>query len=344
MSQATLTTLDIHVPKTALVIGATGGAGGAVAKALLARGWRVKVLARNPERAAQDRRLAGAVWLKGDAMSTADVVAAAEGADLIVHAVNPPGYKDWDKLVLPMLDSSIAAAKATGARILLPGTVYNYGPDIYERSGVILETSPQKPTTRKGKIRAEMERRLDASGVKSLTVRAGDFFGPGATANSWFSQMIKPGQPVRAVTYPGARNVGHAWAYLPDLAETMMRLVEREEMLERCAVFNFGGHWSDRGEEIAEAIRRVAEAPKAPIRGFPWIMVVGLAPVVPVFREILEMRYLWKRPLKLDNAKLTAFLGHEPHTSLDRAVAGALDSLDCLKADRPLMTGQAVAA
>jgi hypothetical protein len=29
-----------------------------------------------------------------------------------------------------MLESSISAARATGARILLPGTIYNYGPDV----------------------------------------------------------------------------------------------------------------------------------------------------------------------------------------------------------------------
>ena len=39
-------------------------------------------------------------------MRAGDVIAAARGAALIVHAVNPPGYRDWDKLVLPMLDST----------------------------------------------------------------------------------------------------------------------------------------------------------------------------------------------------------------------------------------------
>jgi hypothetical protein len=76
---------------------------------------------------------------------------------LIVHAVNPPGYRNWGQWVLPMLESSISAACASGARILLPGTLYNYGPDAFP---VLHEDSPQNPLTRKGKIRAEMERRL----------------------------------------------------------------------------------------------------------------------------------------------------------------------------------------
>jgi peptide-methionine (R)-S-oxide reductase len=43
---------------------------------------------------------------------------------LDVHAVNPPGYRGWSRLVLPMLDNTIAAASAVGATIVLPGTVY----------------------------------------------------------------------------------------------------------------------------------------------------------------------------------------------------------------------------
>ena len=61
-------------------------------------------------------------------MNAVDVVGATNGVSLIVHAVNPPGYRDWAKLVLPMLDSSIAAAKASGARILFPGTATISGP------------------------------------------------------------------------------------------------------------------------------------------------------------------------------------------------------------------------
>jgi hypothetical protein len=53
-----------------------------------------------------------------------------------------------------MLDSSIAAAKASGARILFPGTVYNFGPDAWP---ILREDSPQRPKTRKGAIRVEME-------------------------------------------------------------------------------------------------------------------------------------------------------------------------------------------
>ena len=51
-------------------------------------------------------------WVKGDAMNAADVAAAAQGASLIVHGANPPGYRNWRGLAVPMLKATIAAAKA----------------------------------------------------------------------------------------------------------------------------------------------------------------------------------------------------------------------------------------
>jgi hypothetical protein len=39
------------------------------------------------------------------------------------------------------------------------------------------------------------------------------------------------------------------------------------------------------------------------------------------------MRYLWQRPIKLDNTKLVSILGVEQATPLDQRVARSLDSL-----------------
>ena len=324
--------------RTALVIGATGGIGGEVARALLARGWRVRGLNRKPKAAAKSVcGLAGVEWVRGDAMKTADVVAAAEGCDLIVHGANPPGYHNWRGLVLPMLESTIAAARASGARILFPGTVYNYGADA---GAVVNEASPQNPRTRKGKLRVAMEQRLEAAagdGVRVLIVRAGDFFGPRGTANSWFGQVFaSPGKPVGMMFMPGPARIGHAWGYLPDLAETMVRLVERAGAHPAFEAFHFGGHWVDPGVEIAHAVRRVLNRPRLPILPFPWPLIIALSPFVESFREMLEMRYLWKRPLRLDNAKLVRVLGAEPHTPLDQAVRDTLAGLGCLPVETPL--------
>jgi len=315
--------------RTALVLGATGGIGGEVARQLAARGWKVRALHRNP--LALTNRDDRFEWIKGDAMNRQDVIAAADGVQFILHAVNPPGYRNWAELVLPMIDNTIAAAHASGARIVLPGTVYNYGPNAFP---VLRESSPQEPLTHKGAIRAELERRLQAAsskGVRSLVVRAGDFFGPGSTGNSWFSAgLVKPGKPVRAMFYPGKSGVGHQWAYVPDVARTMVRLVEQEDRLPVFAAFHMQGHWDADGTRMIGAIKRSVGQPAVKVRAFPWWILPLMSPFSEMFREMREMRYLWKEPIRMENASLLTALGEEPHTPWDEAVKTTLSALHCI--------------
>ncbi|KCZ84827.1 NAD-dependent epimerase/dehydratase [Hyphomonas adhaerens MHS-3] len=314
---------------TALILGATGGAGFEIAEALHRRGWQIRALSRRPDHG--QTLLPYADWLKGDAMNAGEVADAAINADLIVHAVNPPGYRNWRGLALPMLDNTIAAAKAAGARIMFPGTIYNYGPDAFP---LLKESTPQNPHTRKGAIRVEMEDRLQRAagqGVRVLIVRAGDFYGPHSTSNSWFSAgLVKPGQPVKSVTWPGRAGVGHAWAYLPDYGEAVARLVEQDARMAAFETFHFAGHWFEDGRDFAEAIRAAAGVPDAPIRRFPWWLIQGLSPFVRLFRELSEMKYLWDVPGRLDNGKLVQCLGEEPRTPVRAALHTTLEAMGCL--------------
>ena len=309
---------------TALVLGATGGIGGEMARQLRDAGWTVRALRRSGEQQIERR----------DAMNREDVLAAAEGCSVIVHAVNPPGYRRWGELVLPMLDNTIAAAHANGATIVLPGTVYNYGPSSLP---TLHEDSPQQPITRKGSIRVEMEQRLkqaSSQNCRVLLVRARDFFGP-KLGSSWFSQgMLKPGQPVKSISVPNAPGMGHQWSYLPDVVRTMVELLQLRSTLDPFAAFHTAGHWDADGTQLAEAICRVVVkrgGVKPKVRAFPWWLTVLAAPFVPTLRELCQMRYLWSTRVKMSNAKLVSTLGHEPHTPLDEAVEAALEGMGCLQ-------------
>jgi nucleoside-diphosphate-sugar epimerase len=318
------------VSTTVLVIGATGGIGSEAARAFARRGWHVRALHRQPDEARARSRQHGLDWVLGDAMKPHDLVAAAEGTSFILHAVNPPKYQNWPGLVPVMLESSIAAAKSSGARLLFPGSIYNFPPD---GPLVLREDTPQRAVTRKGTVRIALEQRLaeaQGEGVRSLILRAGDFFGP-QTGGSWFSQgLVTPGRPVRSITYPGPPEIGHAWAFLPDLAETFALLAERDAELGAFEVFHFRGHWLEPGIEMAEAIRAAVGDPRIAIKRLPWWLVGAASPFVPLMREMWEMRYLWRVPIQLDNTKLLCVLGHEPHTETVEAVRTSLQGLGCL--------------
>jgi len=313
----------MNTERKALVLGATGGVGSAIAAALLRHGWMVRGMARKP------RSDSGPIeWVTGDAGNRADVVSAAKGVSIIVHAVNPPDYQNWDKLVLPMIDNTITAALAAGgARIVLPGTIYNFDP---ANTPVIGPNSPQRPKGRKGMIRVELEQRLEQASpeIPSLILRAGDFFGPG-TRSSWFAQaMIAPGKRVRRIVNP-ARGGGHSWAYLPDLAETFALLLDQPERLRPFERLQFEGIYDATGSRMIDAIRSVAGR-NVPVRAFPWWAMRLLAPFNGFMREAAEIAPYWRHPVRLDNARLVDLIGGEPRTPLEQAVRTSLVDMGCL--------------
>ena len=153
-----------------LVLGAAGRLGFAAAEAFRDAGWSVKGLVRP-----------GAAWRAPqgiDVIETNDravAVKEARGTDIVLHALNAP-YTGWAQHALPLAYSAIEAAEQSGATLIFPGNVYNYGAGM---PPVLDETTPMQPTSRKGKLRDEIELRLrEASdrGVRTIILRAGRFF------------------------------------------------------------------------------------------------------------------------------------------------------------------------
>lgn len=308
--------------ETALILGITGAFGGAMAAMLARRGFAIRALSRHPQPA--DASPFPVEWVVGDAMDRSAVVSAAEGVNLIVHGVNPPKYQRWRQLAIPMLANSIDAASMAGATILFPANIYVFD----SRSGtVVSESSPKRPTTDKGRVRLEMEQMLEAAahakGVRSISLRVGDFFGPGVAA-SWFAQCVaKGGREAKVLQNPSSPGVGHAWAYVPDLAEAFGRLVDRRASLDPFTLLHFAGHW-DPDNAICETAHEIIGRPALPIKRFSWFTMYLGSPFVPFLRELIRMRWLWQYPLRLDNTRLLRTIGAEPHTPLREAVAGAL--------------------
>lgn len=314
--------------KPVLILGLNGTIGSHIARALLRDGRSLRAVVRDREAARQGWHGAAIEWVEGDAMDAATVIGAGAGVGTIVHAVSPPRYRDWDKSVLPMIDNSIAAARAAGgARIVLPGTIYNYDP---ARTPVVDETTVQTPLTEKGRIRAELERRLEAASgdCPALILRAGDYIGADARS-SWFaSAMVRPGGPVTRMINPG-KHRGHSWAYLPDLAEAFSRLLAQEERLRPFEQLQFEGIWDEDGTRVADAIRRVVGR-HLPEHAFPWWLMRLLAPFGGFPGAVKDIEPYWRHPVRLDNRRLLELLGTEPRTPLDTAIRETLSGMGCL--------------
>ena len=157
-----------------------------------------------------------------DALDHAALAKAAHGADVVLHALNP-AVTQWRQHALPLAFSAVVAAETAGATLIFPGNLYNYGSVL---PPVIDETTPMHPTSHKGRLRVAIEDRLQEAaeerGVRVIIVRAGDYFGGGR--GSWFDLVIARDITKLQLTYPGPLDFVHEWAYVPDLAATLVRL------------------------------------------------------------------------------------------------------------------------
>lgn len=305
------------------ILGARGRLGRAVAKAFLDAGYEVRAITRDGKLPAE---LQGAEAYAADALDRQSLVVATSGMDIVFNGLSPV-YSDWSS-VLPMAENVMAACHASGALHMVAGTVYNFGSPM---PAVITEDTPQHPTTEKGRIRAEQEqlyrREADAGRVRTVLLRAGDFFG-GKGIGSWFDLVIASKVTKGVYTAPGPVELVHAWAYLPDLARTFVALAERREDLGAYESFNLPGH-SLTDLEIKSAMERVMGR-KLKFASMPWWVLRAGSPFVAMWKAIVSMSYLRFEPHQLVSTRLEAVLGQIPHTPLDEAVRGALDDLDLL--------------
>lgn len=209
----------------------------------------------------------------------------------VVYAVNP-AYTRWDAELQPLFHQGLALAERLGARLMLPGNVYNYGAAM---PACLTPSTPQRPTTRKGELRCAMEaelQRRSAAGLSAVVIRAGDFYGCGS--GSWLDQAIARDLGRGAISYPGALDLEHAWAYLPDLARAFVA-VASQAAAPRWQSLNLEGHTLT-GRALVAAIEAAAtDLGMRPPRGWrlralPWGLMRIASPFAPMLRELLRMR------------------------------------------------------
>ena len=109
-------------------------------------------------------------------------------------------------------------------------------------------------------MRVRVEQMFEAAAQRGdmqvIILRAGDFYGPG-TSTDWFDQAMFREIEKGRVSLMGTPGVGHAWAYLPDLARAFEALAALRQTLGSFERFHFAGHFVT-PEEMAAAIAAAA--------------------------------------------------------------------------------------
>ncbi len=282
-----------------LVLGA-GAVGSTVTSTFLGRGKDVTVATRS------GTQLPGARSVQLDAANASALARAADGSTTIVVCTNPP-YHRWRSDWPPIVDAVIQAARQTGSDIVMVGNLYSYG----KADMPMRETTPEQPAESKGEVRRDLWATLraatDRGDVRAVEVRASDYFGPGAGADAHlgtrFFQPILASKRSWAIGNPA---LAHSWAYLPDLADTVL------------AASSYAGEWGRVWHVPAatnlsrtEICRQVNERyrVRGSISGIPPWLLASIGVVNPVLREVSASSYQFLTPFLSDAAQTERELG-----------------------------------
>lgn len=293
------------------VLGISGRIGQEVAKAFVAAGWQVSGMGRTDK-----AHLTGVTFINGDAANVADIKRAIQDADVVFNALNLP-YDKWDKgRAEAQLANVLTALKGTSKTLLFPGNIYNFAADQI----ILTPDTPFRPARDKGEIRVRMEQQLQAAsrdGLQIVILRLADFYAPGATQTNFDLAMLARIKS-NVLQYPGKLEIGHSWAYLPDVGRALVKLADVRRSLGQFERFHFSGHHATGHQMIATMQKALSQ--KAKVTMMPWGMLKIVGLFMPIVREIIKMNYLWGVPHKLADKRLTEILGPDFETPFEEAV------------------------
>ena len=293
------------------VLGATGGAGRAIAEELIRQGYRVRSVNRSGS------PLSGATEVVAADIETAGgAITAVEGSDAVYLAAQPP-YDKWEGRFPAMLRNVLDAVERSGAMLVMVDNLYMYGPG----SSPMTEGTPMRADDKKGKVRIEMVEILDAAiarGVRVTSGRASDYFGPDSGNSTITALAIEPVHKGKAPKWMGRTDVAHSLAYLPDVARAYVTLGTDDRA--------DGHHWvlphiaTVTGAEFLDAITTAAGLPASKGRiSKPMLMMA--APFHAISRESLGIYYQWDQPFIADSGRFESTFGPFERTPLTEAVA-----------------------
>ncbi len=301
------------------VIVGKGPVGTTTARALVARGHRVRVLSRSGGTSTAEvehRRV--------DAADAAALTEAARGAAALYNAVNPP-YSRWPTDWPPVAAALLTAAERTGAVLVTMGNLYGYG----RPSGVMTPDTPLAASDTKGRVRnrmwADALAASKAGRIRMTEARAADFVGPGVpAASSHLARQLPAVRSGRRAWVVGDPDAPRSWSFVPDVAQTLATLGTDERALGRAWHVPSSPPRSQR-EAIAD-LCAAAGRPAVPVSGIPWPVLRAVGVLSPMMREVVDVRHQFDQPYLMEASATTETFGltATPWAQVAAATVGAV--------------------
>jgi nucleoside-diphosphate-sugar epimerase len=227
----------------------------------------------------------------------------------------------------------IAACREKRARLIFLDNVYLYG----RVDGPMTETTPVRPSSVKGEIRATLASTLmtevAAGRVAGMIARAADFYGPRAERSSipylLVFRRLAAGKPAMVLARADTR---HSYTYTMDIARALLLLAQAEDAwnqvwhLPTAAPALTGRQFVEAAAAALDVRPRLSVAP-------PWLLTgAGIASTQ--LREVAEMLYQNTADYLFDSSKFEHRFRFTPTSYEEGIQATAGETLRLLREGR----------
>lgn len=307
---------------TQTILGANGAIGIELTRELTKYTTNIKLVSRNPKKVNPTDTL-----FPADLTQEENIFKAVKGSSIVYITIGfPYKTKIWRQNWLPFIQSVIDACLKYNSKLVFFDNVYAIGGDHVKH---ITEESPISPTSKKGEIRAEIDKlilkNINENNLQAIIARAPDFFGGTSRANSIIMNLVYDRfiKGKKAQWFCNAEKV-HSYGYVPELAKGTAMLGNTEQAYNQ--IWNLptdplkitGKEW------IQLFAHEMKCEPKYSI--VPNWLIKGLGIFVPMMAEIAEMNYQYDRDYYFDSSKFNKFFKYDP-TSNELAVKQTVEEL-----------------
>ena len=302
------------MPELYVVTGA-GPVGWTVAEQLAGQGKRVRVLTRSgsgPEHALIER-------MPVDVANPALLVEAFAGAAAVFHCIHGSAYAAdaWQRELPRAEEAVLAAAGEAGAVVVFPESLYSYS----RPEAVMAEDSTREAQGGKRGVRTALLKARAASRTDTVSVVAGDFFGP-RVRNSHAGERIVPAVLAgKRILVIGSADQPHSFTYVPDLAAAMIHAAQTPALWNRVWHAPTGPAVTQR--QLATAFTEAGGVAAPKMGAVPGWLLRAMGLLSGGTRELAEMLYQFERPFVMDSHVSEAALGLHP-TPLPEAAAATV--------------------
>jgi nucleoside-diphosphate-sugar epimerase len=221
---------------------------------------------------------------------------------------------DWPTI----MGNAIEACLAHDSQLVYFDNVYCYG----RTDDAMTESTPIRPSSVKGQIRAGLLRMIEAArarGLRATIARSADFYGPGASTSVFNDLAIDKVAAGKEPTWLFDSSQPHSMTYTPDIGKALAILGTDERAIGRT------WHLPTAAPALTgEDYLRLATGGRLRHRTMSMSTVRLGAIFIPAARESLELSYQNTAPYIFDSSSFESTFGIAP-TPYAEGIARALD-------------------